>query len=56
MTRTTRSSTQQPTKKRKRISESDELPPTKQIRPSPTAGDAPINQEHAQKILDILEM
>jgi hypothetical protein len=67
MARTTRSSTQQesqisftkPTKKRKRISELDDLPPTKQIRPSPSpqsAGDTPIDKEHAQKILDILEM
>ena len=63
MTRATRSSVlhdkQQPatrsTKKRKRLSDSNDiqLPPTKQPRPSP---DVPIDDEHAQKILDILEM
>jgi hypothetical protein len=70
MTRTTRSSTQQPstlstlksTKKRKRISDSNDqsqFPPTKQLRHSPPkilAGDSHINKEYAQKILDILEM
>jgi hypothetical protein len=70
MARATRSSTQlqsppRPPKKRKRVSDSTQLPPQKQLKVQdavdsdanvPNAGDAPIDRDHAQKILDILEM